>query len=108
MSTRLKKKLLAAWFAGVLVEAIERWRGLHPRKSVSDFLIEAGIEKLEKDGIQFDHSAALWDRRTKRPVSYFDRVAERPELNEKHSQALALQLKVVPRGTTEAIKVREQ
>jgi hypothetical protein len=83
MSTRRKKKLLAAWAGRDLLDAVDRWRGLHPGKSVSDFLTGAMIEKLERDGIEFDKIRAVWDERTDPPTSYFVSTRDRLKLNEK-------------------------
>lgn len=63
------KKLIGAQASAAIWEGVDEWLRRNPLKSVSDFLLEACMDKLEDEKIPFDRAAALIDGRRRRPAS---------------------------------------
>jgi hypothetical protein len=62
------KKIIAAQATAALWAGIEEWqRRQIPRKSITDFLVDACIEKLINEKIPFDLAAARFDGRIHNP-----------------------------------------
>ena len=69
MGERLKgKRLIGAQASPELWEAVDRWLVQHPGQSVTDFLIDACLEKLEGEHIPVDRAAVLRDGRMRVPL----------------------------------------
>jgi hypothetical protein len=74
------KRMLGAQVDVALFAAVEKWRSLNPRKSTSDFILEASMAKLDNENIPYDRDSVLADRRARKPA-YPDRpgpVGEKP------------------------------
>ena len=63
------KKLIGAQASSAIWSGVDEWLRRNPRKSVSDFVIEASMEKLDREKIPYDRAAALFDGRRRIPSS---------------------------------------
>jgi hypothetical protein len=63
------KRLLGAQVAPELLRGIDRWRARHAPATLTDFLVLACLEKLEREGIAVDRVEALRDYRARRPLA---------------------------------------
>lgn len=64
------KKLIGAQASAAIWQGVDEWLRQNPKKSVTDFVIEACMEKLDAEKIPFDHEAAIFDGRRRVPMSY--------------------------------------
>jgi hypothetical protein len=60
------KRLLGGQVDESMFVALDEWRRKNPRKSNTDFLIEACVAKLDKEGITYNRDAVLADARPRR------------------------------------------
>lgn len=68
MGERLKgKKLIGAQASPELWAAVDEWLVRNPNSSVTDFLLDACMEKLTAEDIPVDEAAVLRDGRTRMP-----------------------------------------
>jgi len=60
---------------------VDEWQRQNPRKSVTDFVIEAAMTKLDAEGIAYDRAGAVFDGRRRVPeVMPFIALAPEPRL----------------------------
>ena len=59
------KRLIGAQANPELWEGVDAWLAQHPRYNVTDFVLEALLEKLQKEGVQVDPALALRDQRSR-------------------------------------------
>ena len=67
------KRLLGAQVTQEIHSAVDEWLRQNPRKTVTDFLVEAAMEKLDAEKIPYDKEAAIIDGRRRipgKPVSF--------------------------------------
>jgi hypothetical protein len=62
------KTLIAARAPDELWDAVDSWLLKNPGKTVTDFVLAASIEKLQREGIEVDAVAVLRDRRGRLPA----------------------------------------
>ncbi len=62
------KKLIGAQASSAIWAGVDEWLRRNPRKSVTDFVIEASMEKLDLEKIPYDRDAALFDGRRRVPA----------------------------------------
>lgn len=63
------KKLIGAQASKELWDGVDAWLSVNRGRSVTDFVLLAAIEKLERDGIKIDREAALRDMRFRYPLN---------------------------------------
>jgi len=63
------KKLIGAQASAELWAGVDEWLVRNPGKTVTDFVLAASLEKLERSGIDVDQADVLRDRRGRRPQS---------------------------------------
>jgi len=68
------KKLIGAQASAELRQAVDAWLVEHPSRTVSDFVLEACLEKLRREGIPVAEDA-LRDYRGRRPDATAVRLA---------------------------------
>jgi hypothetical protein len=61
------KKLIGAQASAAIWDGVDEWLRRNPQKSVTDFVLEASMEKLSAEKIPFDRDAALFDGRRRIP-----------------------------------------
>jgi hypothetical protein len=61
------KKLIGAQASAAIWAGVDEWLRRNPRKSVTDFVIEASMEKLDHEKIPYDRAVALFDGRRRNP-----------------------------------------
>ena len=61
------KRLLGAQVTQEIHSAVDEWLRKNPRKTVTDFLVEAAMEKLDAEKIPYDKEAAIIDGRRRIP-----------------------------------------
>lgn len=66
------KKLIGFQASESIRSAIDLWLSRNPQKSVSNFILEASMEKLDAEGINYDRDQAIIDGRYRRPLIYPD------------------------------------
>ena len=66
------KKLIGAQASAAIWEGVDKWLEQNPRKSTTDFILEACMEKLDAEKIPYDRTAALFDGRRRVPQAVFD------------------------------------
>jgi hypothetical protein len=62
---RAWKKLIGAQASAELWAGVDAWLLAHPGKTQSNFVLEACVEKLQREGIVIDAQEALRDRRAR-------------------------------------------
>ena len=62
------KKLIGAQASSAIWAGVDEWLRRNPNKSVTDFVIEASMEKLDLEKIPYDRMAALFDGRRRVPA----------------------------------------
>ena len=62
------KKLIGAQASPELWNGVDEWLRQNKGSSVSDFILMACVEKLEREGIEVDVREALRDRRARLPA----------------------------------------
>lgn len=72
------KKLIGAQASPELWNAVDRWLEENRGKTVSDFVLNACIEKLDREGIEINAHEVLRDRRARLPAPV------RPEVKVKY------------------------
>lgn len=82
------KKLIGAQASAAIWQGVDRWLRKNSGKSVSDFVLEACVEKLENEGIPFDKHAAMFDGRHRVP----------PPVNSVHERSAGSDPKKIPMG----------
>jgi hypothetical protein len=61
------KTMIAARASAELWAGVDEWLRVNPRKSTTDFVLAACLEKLEKEGIPVDVDSVLRDGRARAP-----------------------------------------
>ena len=61
------KKLIGAQASAAIWAGVDEWLVRNPSKSTSDFVLEACMEKLDAEKIEFDRAGALFDGRRRVP-----------------------------------------
>lgn len=74
------KKLIGAQASSAIWDGVDEWLRRNPRKSVTDFVIEASMEKLVREKIPFDQAAALFDGRRRVPASSSAKAIQSPHV----------------------------
>lgn len=77
------KKLIGAQASPELWRAVDQWLKQHAPATVTDFVIQACLEKLKGENIPVDALEVLRDRRARKPVRYTSGSKQRSELNDK-------------------------
>ena len=104
------KKLIGAQASAAIWAGVDEWLRRNPRKSVSDFVLEASIEKLEREKIPFDKNAALFDGRRRVPAAIttypdirpnFHVMNEKPRIN---SSATGAAGRLLKKGAASVVK----
>ncbi|MDR3457984.1 MAG: hypothetical protein P4N60_11100 [Verrucomicrobiae bacterium] len=84
------KRLLGAQVDEAMFAALDEWRRKNPRKTNTDFIIEACMAKLELENIPFDKAAVLADLRP-RIIAFThldaDHVANSSQIGERLNRA---------------------
>lgn len=62
------KKMIAAQASAAIWSGVDEWLRRNGRKSVTDFVLEACMEKLDLEKIPYDRDAALFDGRRRVPT----------------------------------------
>jgi len=62
------KKLIGAQASAELWAGVDLWLSRNPRKTVTDFVLAACLEKLKQEKILIDEDAALQDQRRRKIV----------------------------------------
>jgi hypothetical protein len=73
------KKLIGAQATPALWAAIDQWLEGHPLNSVTDFVLNACIEKLKREGVPISLVDALADARRRGSAKY--RIANRRRMS---------------------------
>ena len=76
MKRAVGKKLIGAQASAEIWRGVDAWLVKNPRKSVTDFILEACMEKLAEAGIKLDQDAALFDGRRRVPSFELNEVSE--------------------------------
>ena len=63
------KKLIGAQATAELRAAVDEWLRRNRGKSVTDFVLEACMEKLDREKISYDRATAVFDGRHRQPDS---------------------------------------
>jgi hypothetical protein len=70
------KKLIGAQASAELWAGVDAWLKKYPKKTVTDFVLGACLEKLKGEGIPVDEDGVLRDRRARQPNSSAERVRD--------------------------------
>ncbi len=96
------KKLIGAQASAAIWAGVDEWLRRNPRQSVSDFVLEACMEKLDACKIPYDRAAAMIDGRRRQPGAA-EYSAHRPDfmiMNDSSASMAASQVRLKQKAFT--------